>query len=99
MRIDLYASTATALIQPAASSSVQKAANQKSHLAAQETLKEDTTTLSAGSDSVQSLTKAALETSPAVRAAKVAALKQAVNTSQYQLDSAKIAEAIFSADL
>ncbi len=54
---------------------------------------EDKTTLSSAPAAAQSLTQSALETA-AVRAAKVADLKQEVNSAQYKLDAAKIAEAL-----
>ena len=57
---------------------------------------EDKTTLTSNSSKVQTLTNAALTTSTA-RAAKVDALKQAVSSGQYQLDSSKTAEALTSA--
>ena len=59
---------------------------------------EDKATLSSGSDSVTSLTKAALQPVPS-REAKVEALKLAVNSAQYQLDSAKISEALSNTDI
>ena len=54
---------------------------------------EDKTTLSSTPAAAQSLTQSALETAPS-RAAKVADLKQQVNSAQYKLDAAKIAEAL-----
>ncbi len=54
---------------------------------------EDKTTLSSTPAAAQSLTQAALQTA-ASRAAKVEDLKQEVNSAQYKLDAAKIAEAL-----
>ncbi len=58
---------------------------------------EDKTTLTTGSDKVQTLTNAALATA-STRAARVETLKQAVSSGQYQLDSSKTAKALTSAD-
>jgi flagellar biosynthesis anti-sigma factor FlgM len=54
---------------------------------------EDRTTLRTDSLSVQSLTSQALNT-PAVRQDKVQALRQSVNSGEYQVDATKIADAI-----
>ncbi len=54
---------------------------------------EDKTTLSSTPAAAQSLTQTALQTA-ALRASKVEDLKQAVNSAQYKLDAAKIAEAL-----
>ena len=54
---------------------------------------EDKTTLSSTPAAAQSLTLSALQTA-ASRATKVADLKQQVNSAQYKLDAAKIAEAL-----
>ena len=58
---------------------------------------EDKTTLTTGSDKVQTLTNAALATASS-RSAKVELLKQAVSSGQYQLDSSKTAKALTSAN-
>ncbi len=96
MRVDLYSSVAaTAATNPGV-----KASNDLAHKTsvAQNAQTEDTTSLTSSSDSVQSLTQTALQTIPS-RADKVAALKQAVATGQYQLDAAKIAESIANSDV
>ena len=54
---------------------------------------EDKTTLSSTPAAAQSLTQTALQAA-ASRASKVEDLKQAVNSAQYKLDAAKIAEAL-----
>ncbi len=54
---------------------------------------EDTTSFNATTNSVQELAKAAAQVSP-TRQVKVEALRQAVKSAQYQLDSAKIAQSI-----
>ena len=56
---------------------------------------QDWTSFHSDSTSVQSLTSQALN-SPAVRQGTVDALRQTVNSGQYQLDPAKIAAAIVS---
>ena len=58
----------------------------------------DKTTLSSTPAAAQSLTQTALQTA-ASRAAKVEDLKQAVNSAQYKLDAAKIAEALSNGGL
>ncbi len=96
MRIDLYNSTAAA-----------EATNQSGKVSADNSVAfkhqavaptEDTTSLSSSSDTVQSLAQTALQSAPA-RTAKLESLKQAVNSGQYQLDPAKIADALSSSDL
>jgi flagellar biosynthesis anti-sigma factor FlgM len=59
---------------------------------------EDTTSFTAATSTVQTLSKTALETTP-TRQAKVEALRQAVNSAQYQLDSDKIAQSIANSDI
>ena len=93
----------TGKIQPGAHSSVAEdkttlsatstATQDKPALSASAATAEDKTTLSSTPAAAQSLTQSALETA-AVRASKVEDLKQAVNSAQYKLDAAKIAEAL-----
>jgi anti-sigma28 factor (negative regulator of flagellin synthesis) len=59
---------------------------------------EDTTSFTAATNTVQALSKTALQTTPS-RQAKVEALRQAVNSAQYQLDSVKISESIANSDV
>lgn len=99
MRVDLFGSTATTeAVQQASKIGTEKAANATNQSKTQAKATEDTTTLSSGSDSVSSLTQAALQTFP-TRAQKVETLKLAVNSAQYKLDSAKIAEALSNSDI
>jgi flagellar biosynthesis anti-sigma factor FlgM len=99
VRVDLYNSAAaTEATDKTAKASSDKALAASKQTTAKQADTEDKTTLSSSSDSVQSLTKTALQTTPS-RAAKVEALKLAVNSAQYQLDAAKIAESLSSADL
>jgi len=99
VRVDLYNSAAATEATTQASKIAQdKSLNAQAKTGVQKTETEDTTTLTSASDPVQSLTKTALETTPS-RAAKVALLKQSVNDATYQLDSAKIAEALANADV
>ncbi|MBB5056374.1 anti-sigma28 factor (negative regulator of flagellin synthesis) [Granulicella aggregans] len=58
----------------------------------------DTTNFTAATNTVQTLSKTALQTTP-TRQAKVEALRQAVNSAQYQLDSVKISESIANSDV
>ena len=99
MRVDSYSSTAAA----SATEQVNKAGGDQTtslkklpHATKSQT--EDKTTLTSGSDSVKALTTTALQTDPS-RAAKVASLKQAVSSGQYQLDPAKIADSLSSSDV
>ena len=76
-------------------SSGTTAANGKTAPSAPVAPAEDKTTLSSTPAAAQSLTQSALQTATS-RAAKVADLKQEVNSAQYKLDAAKIAEALSS---
>ena len=59
---------------------------------------EDTTNFTAATSSTQALSKAAFQPSPS-RQVRVEALRQAVNSAQYQLDSDKIAQSIANSDI
>ncbi len=59
---------------------------------------EDTTSFTSGKQTVQSLGQTALQTFPS-RQVKVETLKQAVNSAQYQLDSAKIAQSLVNSEV
>lgn len=59
---------------------------------------EDTTSFTSSQQTVQSLSQTALQTFP-TRQVKVEALKQAVSSAQYQLDSAKIAQSLANSDV
>jgi flagellar biosynthesis anti-sigma factor FlgM len=99
VRVDLYNSTvATEATAQASKVSNDKAASAQTKQATHKADTEDKTTLTSASDSVQGLTKTALQTTPS-RAAKVTALKLAVNNATYQLDAAKIAESLANADV
>ena len=95
MRIDLYNSTTTEATKQLDKSQLDKSADLKSQFTTQKTTTEDKATLSSGSDSVTSLSNAALAASPS-RTARVESLKQQVSTGQYKLDPAKIADSIAS---
>ncbi len=101
MRIDNYGSIAQISSQ-SDSSVASNTANTKNQSIAQKVATEDITTFSSdkssNTDSAQSLTAAALIPTPS-RAAKVDELKLAVNNAQYQLDFAKIAEALANAEI
>ncbi len=96
MRLELYGAAANDSTQ-ISSSSLSGAAAAKQTTSPKTGGIEDKTTLSSGADSVNTLTKAALQGS-ASRAEKVAALKQAVSSSQYKLDATKIASALSTSE-
>ncbi len=98
MRLDLYGQTATETTKQIGATDLTKAHVAKQQVKATSYGVEDKTTLSSGAESVSNLAKAALEVTPS-RAARVAALKQAVSTAQYQLDTAKIAAALSASDV
>lgn len=98
MRIDSFSSTVTTeSVAKADKVANDKVSSTKKQAVATEAT-EDKATLSSGSDSVKTLTKAALQPVPS-REAKVEALKLAVNTAQYQLDTAQIAEALSNSEV
>ena len=97
MRLDLYGSVATSEATEQGTIASKKSVSAE-QTRAYPTSTEDTTTLRSSSDAVQSLTQIALQPLSS-RAEKVAQLKQAVNSAEYQLDSAKIAEALSSAEI
>jgi flagellar biosynthesis anti-sigma factor FlgM len=102
VRIDLYNSTAaTEATDQVTRLNQAKTAEAQKQLQAQKSQAdnktEDKTTLSSSSDSVASLAQIALQPSPS-RQTRLEALKQQVSSAQYQLDSAKIAEALSSAE-
>ncbi len=97
MKIDLYGSANTESTKELQTTTLAKSAGPKSQFNTQSAT-QDQATLSYGADSVQALATTALGASSA-RSAKVSMLKQAVNSAQYPLDSAKIAQAISSADV
>ena len=80
------------------SDSVTIGSGSKGQAARYQVTSEDTTSFTSDQQTVKSLGQAAIQTFP-TRQEKVEALKQAVNGAEYQLDSAKIAEALVSADV
>ena len=99
MRVDLYNSTAaTEATNHVDKINTDRSLAAKKQASGQKVETEDTTSLTSSSDSVQALTSTALQTIPS-RAVKVESLKRAVNNAQYQLDAAKIADAISNSDL
>ena len=99
MRIDLFNATqVTEATKQAIKLSSDGVQTPRNHAVTQNSPAEDTTSLSSSSDSVSSLTQSALQTNPS-RADKVASLKQAVSSGEYQLDPAKIADAISHSDV
>lgn len=59
---------------------------------------DDTTSFTSSTNTVQSLSKTALQTTPS-RQVRVEALKQAVKSAQYQLDTAKIAQSLSDSEI
>jgi flagellar biosynthesis anti-sigma factor FlgM len=86
------------ILQIVGSDSGVKAAGEKPQTVAKQSTTEDTTSFTSGNATVQSLGQAALQTFPS-RQSKVELLKQAVNSAQYQLDDAKIAESLTNAEV
>jgi flagellar biosynthesis anti-sigma factor FlgM len=74
------------------------AASTKGPTVHQQATTEDTTSFTSDKQTVQSLSRTAIQTIPS-RQAKVEALKQAVNSAQYQLDSDKIAASLANAEV
>jgi flagellar biosynthesis anti-sigma factor FlgM len=91
MRIDSYSSSADAVSNQSSTprADVQESAN--SAIAGGE----DRTTLTSSSSSLDALVSTAMS-SPASRQETVASLQQAVSSGQYQLDPAKIADAMLA---
>jgi flagellar biosynthesis anti-sigma factor FlgM len=85
-------------VQQTNNDSVGVASGAKGTAARQQVSAEDTTSFTSNPQTVQSLGQAALQTFP-TRQEKVEALRQAVSGAQYQLDSAKISEALVNADV
>jgi anti-sigma28 factor (negative regulator of flagellin synthesis) len=97
VRLDLYGSVATSEATDQATINSRKLVSAE-QTRAYKTSTEDTTTLTSSSDALKSLTQLALQPLSS-RAQKVAGLREAVNSAQYQLDSAKIAEALSSSEI
>ena len=93
----LGVATATSL-QQVSSDSVKTFSGSRSVASRQQPAAVDTTSFTSDKQTVQSLGQAALQTFP-TRQQKVEALREAVNGAQYQLDSAKIAEALVSSEI
>lgn len=99
MVVDRFGATTTDFSKSVQSKSPAGAAPVKSAGSAQpKQTAVDTTSFTAATNTVQALSKTALQTSPS-RQAKVESLRQAVNSAQYQLDSVKISESIASSDI
>jgi len=97
--INLYGPTTTDSTRQVDNTSVDKVATTNTHSVSQKpATQEDTTAFTSDSDAVQSLTKAALEVFPS-RQVRVEALREAVSSAQYQLDSDKIAASLVDADI
>jgi flagellar biosynthesis anti-sigma factor FlgM len=97
MRINALGVVNTNLSQQISKDGVEKAPASTSSTARHQVASEDTTSFTSDTQTVQSLSQTALQTFPS-RQVKVEALKQAVNSAQYQLDSAKVAQSLVSAE-
>jgi flagellar biosynthesis anti-sigma factor FlgM len=98
MSINALGVAASNVPQIVGNESAVKTAGEKAQPVAQQSTTEDTTSFTSGNSTVQSLSQAALQVIPS-RQAKVEALKQAVNSAEYQLDNAKIAESLTNAEV
>jgi anti-sigma28 factor (negative regulator of flagellin synthesis) len=99
MVVDRFGVATTDFSKPVQGKTLATSATAKSASAAQtKQTAEDTTSFTAATNTVQALGKTALQTTP-TRQAKVEALRQAVNSAQYQLDSVKISESIANSDI
>ena len=85
-------------LQQVNSDSIAIGSGAKGSASTQRVASQDTTSFTSDQQTVQTLGQSALQIFP-TRQEKVEALRQAVNGAQYQLDSAKIAEALVSADV
>lgn len=97
MSINALGVVTTNLPQQISKDGVGKASVSASPTARHQVASEDTTSFTSDKQTVQSLSQTALQTFPS-RQVKVEALKQAVNSAQYQLDSAKVAQSLVSAE-
>ena len=98
MSINALGVVTTNLTQQVAKDSAAKAPAPKSPtIARHQIASEDTTSFTSDKQTVQSLSHTAIQTFPS-RQVKVETLKLAVNTAQYQLDSAKIAQSLVNAE-
>jgi len=91
MRIDSYSSSADAVSNHSSTTRADVQGSATPEVAGGE----DRTTLTSSSTSLDSLVSTAMS-SPALRQETVASLQQAVGSGQYQLDPAKIADAMLA---
>jgi anti-sigma28 factor (negative regulator of flagellin synthesis) len=99
MVVDRFGAATTDFSKSVQGKTLADAASAKSAASAQhKQTAEDTTSFTAAANTVQALSKTALQTSPS-RQAKVESLRQAVKSAQYQLDSDKISQSIASSDI
>ena len=99
MVVDRFGATTTDFSKSVQSKTLTGAAPAKSAASVQpKQTAVDTTNFTAATNTVQNLSKTALQTTP-TRQAKVEALRQAVKSAQYQLDSDKISQSIANSDI
>jgi len=99
MVVDRFGAATTDFSKSVQSKTLADAASAKSAGSAQpKQTAVDTTSFTAATSTVQSLSKTALQTTPS-RQAKVESLKQAVKSAQYQLDSDKISQSLADSDI
>ena len=97
MRLDGYRSAITESSHALKTGAADKTSSPTSGLSVQRAATEDTTHLSFGAASVQTLTQAAFDTTS--RAAKIASLQQAVRSGEYSVEPATIASALAKTDV
>jgi flagellar biosynthesis anti-sigma factor FlgM len=99
MVVDRYGATTAEFSKPVQGKNLPSAAASKSSSSTQvKQTAEDTTSFTSATNSVQALSKVASQSVP-TRQSKVEALRQAVTSAQYKLDSAKIAHSIANSDV
>ena len=97
MSINALGVVTTTSTQQVDHEAVAKTPTSKHPVTQKQSVSEDTTSFTSGKQTIQSLSKTAIQTFPS-RQVKVEALKQAVNSAQYQLDSAKIAASLVNSE-
>jgi flagellar biosynthesis anti-sigma factor FlgM len=98
MVVDRYGVASANFSQQVQDQSLSTSATRSSSSAPATPAAEDTTSFTSATSSVQSLSQTAIQTIPS-RQVKVETLRQAVNSAQYQLDTAKIAQALANSDI
>ncbi len=98
MTINLNGSPSTDSTRQVDNTSIENTGTKNVPFVAKKPTTEDTTAFSSDTNAVNSLTQTALQTFPS-RQVRVEALKQAVNSAQYQLDADKIAASLANSEV